>query len=147
MFYFNNKFNAQVLSQESSISINDVSNFKGAYYLSTEDGIIKVSENLNNIIPVYDRDENIISIIENDFFRVLLTNKKILVYEEEEILFSFDVDKLLKGQDVSNPQLLLDEDEYLLKAGDVVVQQGTNHAWSNRGSEPCQIAFILIDAE
>ena len=42
--------------------------------------------------------------------------------------------------------MMMDEDEYLLKAGDVVVQQGTNHAWSNRGSEPCQIAFILIDA-
>ena len=42
--------------------------------------------------------------------------------------------------------MIMDEDEYLLKAGDVVVQQGTNHAWSNRGSEPCQIAFILIDA-
>lgn len=113
LFYFNNKFNTQVLSQESSISINDVSNFKGAYYLSTDDGIIKVSENLNNIIPVYDRDENIISVVENDFFRVLLTKEKILVYEEEEILFSFEVDKLLKGQDVSNPKLLLDEDEYL----------------------------------
>ena len=43
--------------------------------------------------------------------------------------------------------MMMDEDEYLLKAGDVVVQQGTNHAWSNRGSEPCQIAFILIDAK
>ena len=42
--------------------------------------------------------------------------------------------------------MMMDEDEYLLKAGDVVVQQGTNHAWSNRGTEPCQIAFILIDA-
>ena len=42
--------------------------------------------------------------------------------------------------------MMMDEDEYLLKAGDAVVQQGTNHAWSNRGSEPCQIAFILIDA-
>ena len=43
--------------------------------------------------------------------------------------------------------MLLDEDEVLLKAGDTVVQQGTNHAWSNRGTEPCQIAFILIDAK
>ncbi len=43
--------------------------------------------------------------------------------------------------------MMMDEDEVLLKAGDTVVQQGTNHAWSNRGSEPCQIAFILIDAE
>jgi mannose-6-phosphate isomerase-like protein (cupin superfamily) len=43
--------------------------------------------------------------------------------------------------------MMMDEDEVLLKAGDTVVQQGTNHAWSNRGTEPCQIAFILIDAE
>ncbi|MGJ8531574.1 MAG: cupin domain-containing protein [Alphaproteobacteria bacterium] len=43
--------------------------------------------------------------------------------------------------------MMMDEDEYLLKAGDTVVQQGTNHAWSNRGTEPCLIAFILVDAE
>ena len=43
--------------------------------------------------------------------------------------------------------MMMDEDEYLVKAGDVIVQQGTNHAWSNRGIEPCQIAFILIDAK
>lgn len=42
--------------------------------------------------------------------------------------------------------MMMDEDEYLLTAGDTVVQQGTNHAWSNRGTEPCQIAFILVDA-
>ncbi len=42
--------------------------------------------------------------------------------------------------------MLLDEDEVALEAGDVVVQRGTNHAWSNRGSEPCLIAFVLIDA-
>ena len=33
-----------------------------------------------------------------------------------------------------------------LNAGDVVVQRGTIHNWLNRGSEPCRIAFILIDA-
>jgi quercetin dioxygenase-like cupin family protein len=43
--------------------------------------------------------------------------------------------------------MMMDEDECLLKAGDTVVQQGTNHAWSNRGTEPCQIAFILVDAK
>jgi mannose-6-phosphate isomerase-like protein (cupin superfamily) len=43
--------------------------------------------------------------------------------------------------------MLLDETEVRLKAGDVVVQQGTNHAWVNRGTEPCRIAFVLIDAE
>jgi mannose-6-phosphate isomerase-like protein (cupin superfamily) len=43
--------------------------------------------------------------------------------------------------------MLLDDSEIHLKAGDVLVQQGTNHAWVNRGTEPCRIAFILIDAK
>ena len=43
--------------------------------------------------------------------------------------------------------MLLDESEVHLKAGDVVVQQGTNHAWVNRGKDTCRIAFVLIDAE
>jgi quercetin dioxygenase-like cupin family protein len=34
-----------------------------------------------------------------------------------------------------------------LKAGDVLVQRGTIHNWINRGSTPCVIAFVLIDAE
>jgi len=34
-----------------------------------------------------------------------------------------------------------------LKAGDVVVQRGTIHNWVNRGSEPCVMAFVLIDAK
>lgn len=41
---------------------------------------------------------------------------------------------------------VLDEDEVLLRAGDVLVQQGTNHAWSNRSDKPARIAFVLIDA-
>jgi hypothetical protein len=42
--------------------------------------------------------------------------------------------------------MLLDDSEIHLRAGDVLVQQGTNHAWVNRGSEACRIAFVLIDA-
>ncbi len=38
-----------------------------------------------------------------------------------------------------------EEEDVLLHTGDVVVQRGTNHAWSNRGSEPCRIMFVLID--
>jgi quercetin dioxygenase-like cupin family protein len=33
-----------------------------------------------------------------------------------------------------------------LKTGDVVVQRGTNHAWVNRGDQPCRMASVLIDA-
>ena len=42
--------------------------------------------------------------------------------------------------------MLLDDSEVHLKAGDVLVQQGTNHAWVNRGRQVCRIAFVLIDA-
>ncbi|MDB5544084.1 MAG: cupin [Hyphomicrobiales bacterium] len=41
---------------------------------------------------------------------------------------------------------LMDEGETLLKQGDVLIQRGTNHAWSNRTEEPAVLAFILIDA-
>ena len=41
---------------------------------------------------------------------------------------------------------IMDVGETRLVAGDVLVQRGTNHAWANRSSEPCVIAFILIDA-
>jgi quercetin dioxygenase-like cupin family protein len=42
--------------------------------------------------------------------------------------------------------MLLDDSQVHLKAGDILVQQGTNHAWVNNGSEVCRIAFVLIDA-
>ena len=31
------------------------------------------------------------------------------------------------------------------RAGDIIVQCGTNHGWSNRSDANCRIAFILID--
>ena len=43
--------------------------------------------------------------------------------------------------------MLLDDSEVHFKAGDMLVQQATNHAWVNRGAEPCRIAFILIDSQ
>ncbi len=41
----------------------------------------------------------------------------------------------------------LDDSVVHLKAGDVVVQRGTIHNWVNRGTAPCTIAFVLIDAK
>lgn len=43
--------------------------------------------------------------------------------------------------------LILDVGETVARAGDIVIQRGTNHGWANRGSVPCRIAFILIDGE
>lgn len=42
---------------------------------------------------------------------------------------------------------MMDEGEILLKAGDVLIQRGTNHAWSNRTTETAVVAFVLIDAK
>ena len=42
---------------------------------------------------------------------------------------------------------LMDEGETLMKAGDCLVQRGTNHAWANRGTVPCLVAFILVNAK
>jgi quercetin dioxygenase-like cupin family protein len=41
---------------------------------------------------------------------------------------------------------LLEDGEVKLSAGDTLVQRGTVHGWSNRSSQECLIAFVLIDA-
>jgi mannose-6-phosphate isomerase-like protein (cupin superfamily) len=42
--------------------------------------------------------------------------------------------------------LLLDDSEVVLKAGDVVVQRGTDHAWENRSDAVARAAYFHIDA-
>jgi len=42
---------------------------------------------------------------------------------------------------------VLDEGEKLLKPGDLLVQRGTNHAWTNRGNETAYLFAVLIAAE
>jgi quercetin dioxygenase-like cupin family protein len=41
----------------------------------------------------------------------------------------------------------LDDSLVHLKAGDVMVQRGTIHNWVNRGTTPCVLAVVLIDAK
>jgi quercetin dioxygenase-like cupin family protein len=43
--------------------------------------------------------------------------------------------------------MLLDDQDVVLKAGDVVIQRGTNHAWSNRSGKPVRMLYILIDGK
>jgi len=43
--------------------------------------------------------------------------------------------------------MVMDDSEVLVKAGDTIIQRGTNHAWSNRSDAPCVVAFVLIDGE
>jgi mannose-6-phosphate isomerase-like protein (cupin superfamily) len=43
--------------------------------------------------------------------------------------------------------MTLDDSVVHLKPGDVIIQQATNHAWVNRGTQPCRILFVLMDAK
>jgi len=56
---------------------------------------------------------------------------------------SLDYAVVLEGEIV----LLLDDGEVVLRAGDVVIQQATNHAWLNRSATRCRLAMVFIDAE
>lgn len=56
---------------------------------------------------------------------------------------SLDYVVVLEGEIV----LLLDDAETTLCAGDVVIQQGSNHAWINRGTQKCRLAMVFVDAE
>jgi hypothetical protein len=40
---------------------------------------------------------------------------------------------------------ILDAEETVLRAGDILIQRGTNHAWANRSDKPARICFVLID--
>lgn len=40
---------------------------------------------------------------------------------------------------------VMDEGETLMRAGDVLIQRGTNHAWANRSGRTARIAFVLVD--
>jgi len=54
---------------------------------------------------------------------------------------TIDYGIVLEGEIV----LIMDEGETLVRAGDIVIQRGTNHGWANRSASNCRIAFILID--
>lgn len=41
---------------------------------------------------------------------------------------------------------VMDTDERLMKAGDVLIQRGTNHAWANRTAQNCRVMFVLCGA-
>lgn len=49
---------------------------------------------------------------------------------------------VLEGEIVA----VMDRDETILRAGDILIQRGTPHGWENRSGHPARIAFVLIDA-
>jgi mannose-6-phosphate isomerase-like protein (cupin superfamily) len=43
--------------------------------------------------------------------------------------------------------LILDNEDVKLKAGDVVIQRGTSHAWSNRSGKVVKMLYVLCDGD
>jgi len=43
--------------------------------------------------------------------------------------------------------LILDDSEVTARAGDVIIQRGTDHAWANRGHVTARVVFVLVDGE
>ena len=41
----------------------------------------------------------------------------------------------------------MDDSTVTLRAGDIMVQRGTNHAWVNRSKAPARLAIVLLDAK
>lgn len=44
-------------------------------------------------------------------------------------------------------EMQMDNSVVKMKAGDVMVQRGTNHGWSNRTDKTARLAFVLMDAK
>lgn len=84
----------------------------------------------------------------NRLDEILLNNQKISA--EQKILkhpLMHQVDCLtyavvLEGE----VTLILDKTQTKLKAGDAIIDYGSNHAWSNHTNHVCRMIFILLDA-
>lgn len=50
---------------------------------------------------------------------------------------------MLEGELVA----ILDDEETTMRAGDILIQRGTMHAWANRSGKIARIAFVLIDSK
>ena len=75
-----------------------------------------MTEKLNSLTTKNEElndDEEIIAIQENDYYRVLLTDSRILVFEEDELYVSYSLEDIIGEKSNSNATILLEEDEYL----------------------------------
>ncbi|MEZ5550026.1 MAG: cupin domain-containing protein [Pseudomonadales bacterium] len=50
---------------------------------------------------------------------------------------------LLEGEIVA----IMESGETTMRAGDILIQRGTNHAWANRSDRIARMAFVLVDGE
>jgi hypothetical protein len=82
----------------------------------------------------------------NDFYPSHIENLPVRADGRHRMMHrtrSIDYGIVLEGE----IYMILDDEEVLLRAGDVVIQRGTDHAWENRSSQRCRMAFILVSAD
>jgi glyoxylate utilization-related uncharacterized protein len=105
-----------------------------------EETTVKQSRSVaNGKIPVKLQFEIKTSVEEGDAFNVIAelpgTTKKDTETLDYVIVIEGEID------------MDMDDSTVRLKAGDVMVQRATNHAWVNRGQEPARVAFVLLDSK
>lgn len=84
----------------------------------------------------YDRKDRLVAFMDSNGVRDTNNPRHFWFHKTE----SLDYAICLEGEIYA----MLDEEETLMKAGDVLIQRATNHSWSNRSDKPCRMAFILL---
>jgi hypothetical protein len=84
----------------------------------------------------------------NRLDEILLNNQKISA--EQKVLkhpLMHKVDCLIYAVVLDGEvTLILDKTQTILKAGDIIIDYGSHHAWSNHTNHVCRMLFVLLDA-
>jgi quercetin dioxygenase-like cupin family protein len=128
----------KAIVQIDEVAKNVISNRPGA-----ESTVIWTTEGfpVNNVNGVPNEDLRQTTLANGSVFRVVSFGPGVAPRNHRTdsvdyaVVISGEIDMALDGTTVH------------LKAGDVLVQRGTIHNWNNNGTEPCIIAFSLIDAK
>ena len=114
--YFNNQFIDIPIKLSNEININDVDNFNNSYYVSSNSGLIKINEKLDNINKVTLNEigkNSIIAFAENDYYKaILLSDGNLLLYEYESLVKKIKI-KGLTNDLILNTVFHLEEDEFI----------------------------------
>ena len=115
----NNIFYTEILNNYVD-RINDISNFNGEIYLSTNSGIFKISEKINNIFSEKINDinnEQIISFYQNDYFKTILTKKKLYIFENQKLIKSIKSSDLGINNNLNSIPMLIQKNEFIAIGG------------------------------
>ena len=115
--YFNNQFIDVPIKLSDEINISDVDNFNSSYYVSSNSGLTKINEKLDNInnVTLNEIGKNtIIAFAENDYYKtILLSDGNLLLYEYESLIKKIKIKGLSNDDIILNTIFHLEEDEFI----------------------------------